>query len=333
MSGRHGGVLKSQRWTKFRSGFAGDIRLFIDAKRALGRKYWREERVLRRFDGFLFEHGVLEASELSPALLERFVGLAPGARYHNQLLGVVRRLLNWLVVQGKLRTSPLRAARRRVTASRVPFIFDAPLARRLLDAAGQLRDGSRAPRRGPVYRALFALCYALGLRVGEACRLRHRDIDLRRNILTIRDGKFGKSRLVPFGPRMAGLLREQSRQSEQQPALPDRPFFTFDGRRPVHAGNVSTTFLALTRGLHLRIPEGGSPPRLHDLRHSFAVGTLLRWYREGVNASSRLHYLSTFMGHADPASTAVYLTITDDLLHEANIRFEGFAARTVGAKS
>ena len=93
------------------------------------------------------------------------------------------------------------------------------------------------------------------------------------------------------------------------------------------------TFLALTRGLHLSIPEGCSPPRLHDLRHSFAVGTLLRWYREGVNASSRLHYLSTFMGHADPASTAVYLTITDDLMYEANRRFEDFAAHAVGVES
>jgi integrase len=333
MTRRRGGVLKSQRWTEFRSGYAGDIRLFIEAKRALGRKYWRDERILRLFDGFLFEHGVHGPSQLSPALLERFLGLAPGARYHNQLLGVVRRLLNWLVVQGKLRTSPLRAARRRVTAARVPFIFDAPLARRLLDAAGQLPDGSRAPRRGPVYRALFALCYGLGLRVGEACQLRHRDIDLRRNVLTIRDGKFGKSRLVPFGPRMAGLLRQQLQQGDQQPALPERPLFTFDNRRPVHAGNVSMTFLALTRGLHLSIPEGCSSPRLHDLRHSFAVGTLLRWYREGVNASARLHYLSTFMGHADPASTAVYLTITDELLHEANRRFEGFAAPTVGTKS
>jgi integrase len=66
-------------------------------------------------------------------------------------------------------------------------------------------------------------------------------------------------------------------------------------------------------------------PHLHDLRHSFAVGTLLRWYRQGINAGEKLHYLSTFMGHADPASTVVYLTITDDLLKEANRRFESFA--------
>ena len=77
--------------------------------------------------------------------------------------------------------------------------------------------------------------------------------------------------------------------------------------------------------LDLAVPEGVSPPTLHSLRHSFAVGCLLRWYREGLDPSSRLHQLSTFMGHVDPASTAIYLTITPALLAEANRRFEDFA--------
>ena len=73
------------------------------------------------------------------------------------------------------------------------------------------------------------------------------------------------------------------------------------------------------------MPDGVSPPRLHSLRHSFAVGCLLRWYRQGLDPASRLQQLSTFMGHVDPSSTAVYLTITPELLHEANTRFERFA--------
>ncbi len=77
--------------------------------------------------------------------------------------------------------------------------------------------------------------------------------------------------------------------------------------------------------LDLSLRDGVSPPRLHDLRHSFAVGRLLRWYREGVDPSTRLHQLSTFLGHVDPASTAVYLKMTPELLEEANRRFEAFA--------
>jgi integrase len=76
----------------------------------------------------------------------------------------------------------------------------------------------------------------------------------------------------------------------------------------------------------LTVPPGFQSPRAHHLRHSFAVATLLRWYREGINPGERLIYLSTFMGHVDPSSTAVYLTITTDLLQQANERFEQFAA-------
>jgi integrase len=78
--------------------------------------------------------------------------------------------------------------------------------------------------------------------------------------------------------------------------------------------------------LGLSIAPGVSPPRVHDLRHVFAVGTLLRWYREGVDPATRLFRLSTFLGHVNPTSTAVYLTITSELLAAANRRFEGFAA-------
>jgi integrase len=102
--------------------------------------------------------------------------------------------------------------------------------------------------------------------------------------------------------------------------------FSFDGRRCVHPGTASQTFHALVSSLGLAVPDGGSSPRLHDLRHSFAVGCLLRWYREGRDPASRLQQLSTFMGHVDPTSTAVYLTITPALFQQANRRFEAFAA-------
>jgi integrase len=101
--------------------------------------------------------------------------------------------------------------------------------------------------------------------------------------------------------------------------------FTFDGRRCVHPGTASQTFHALVRSLGLTIPDGVSSPRLHDLRHSFAVGCLLRWYRDGLDPASQLQQLSTFMGHVDPTSTAVYLGITPGLLNQANRRFEAFA--------
>jgi integrase len=92
----------------------------------------------------------------------------------------------------------------------------------------------------------------------------------------------------------------------------------------VHPGTASQVFHHLVTALDFTVPEGVSPPRLHDLRHSFAVGCLLRWYRDGLDPSTRLHHLATFLGHVDPASTAVYLTVTPGLLGEANQRFEAF---------
>ena len=122
---------------------------------------------------------------------------------------------------------------------------------------------------------------------------------------------------------MAGQVARRARAG----ATDDQaPLFTFDGQRPVHPGTASLTFHRLVATLDLPIPGGVSPPRLHSLRHSFAVGCLLRWYREGIDPSTRLCQLSTFMGHVDPVSTSVYLTITPALLQEASQRFEAFAA-------
>jgi integrase len=101
--------------------------------------------------------------------------------------------------------------------------------------------------------------------------------------------------------------------------------FSFDGRRSVHPGSASQAFHQLVTDLAFPVPDGVSPPVLHCLRHSFAVGCLLRWYRQGADPQQQLFRLSTFMGHVDPVSTAVYLTITPQLLAEAGRRFEAFA--------
>ena len=198
--------------------------------------------------------------------------------------------------------------------------------RRLLDGAAALPDCTQAPLRGETYRTIFALCYGLGLRVGEASALRVGDVDRTRSLLVVKRGKFGKSRLVPHGPRIGELVGQQlQRRSDGVRLDDDAPLFTFDGHRSVHPRSVSMTFHRLVLALGFTAPAGVSPPVLHSLRHSFAVGCLLRFYRQGLDPAARLHRLSTFMGHVDPVSTAVYLTITAQLMDEANRRYEAFA--------
>ena len=111
------------------------------------------------------------------------------------------------------------------------------------------------------------------------------------------------------------------------PARPDAPLFSWQGREPVHPNSIRRTFRDhLLPRLALTIPPGTSRPCVHGLRHSLAVRSLLRWYRKGLDPSARLNHLSTFLGHVNPQSTAVYLTITSELLEAANERFEAYAA-------
>jgi len=304
------------------------VERFLEHKRAHGRKYLSEQAELRLLVRFAAERGAVGIGELTPAMLDDFLASRPRSRPRsfNHLLGVVGCLLDWAVSQRLLEASPLRARRRRATTKRIPFLFDPTQARLLLNTAGALADNARAPQRGATYRTIFALCYGLGLRAGEACGLRLGDVETDRDLLVVRGGKFGKSRLVPHGPRIATLLAEQLERRHRGGALGEQePLFTFDGSRRVHPTTASQTFHKLMLALDLPVPAGVSPPTLHSLRHSFAVGCLLRWYREGLDPSVRLHQLSTFMGHVDPASTAVYLTITPALLQQASGRFEAFA--------
>jgi integrase len=298
---------------------------FLAHKRALGRKYQTEEATLRLLLAFADQHGVADLRELTPCLIDAFLASRPRtrARSFNHLVGILGCFLDWAITQQRLQTSPLRSTRRRrETDRRLPFLFDVIQARQLLESAAALPDNPRATDRGPTYHAIFALCYCLGLRAGEACGLRLGDIDTARQLLVVRGGKFGKSRLVPHGPRIRELL---AHQIQRRGGFGDGPLFSFDTQHSVHPGSASQTFHRLVAELAFPVPDGVSPPRLHCLRHSFAVGCLLRWYREGLDPQSRLYQLSTFMGHVDPASTAVYLTITPQLLGEANQRFEAFA--------
>lgn len=317
------------RGERFCGPIAAAIERFLIHKRALGCRFDTEEKALRLLDRFLIEQGLQVIDEISPEMLETFLASRPRARprSYNHLLCTVRRLFDWLVAQGDLPCSPVRTRPRRETAQRLPFLFNAELARRLLEAAARLPDRSHAPLRGQTYRAMFALLYGLGLRVGEVSRLRVGDVDLDRQLLIIRDTKFSKSRLVPFGPRIGQLLNDYLAGRTQRcgSLSADTLVFSFDGNKPISATSIGQTLHHLFDELGLRIPPGASRPRVHDLRHSFAVGTLLRWYREGIDPASRLLHLSTFLGHADPASTAVYLTITPELLAQASRRFERFA--------
>ncbi len=317
----------------FRSIMGPDIEQFIAHKRTLGRRYDVEEKTLALFDDYLCAHHITDVSEVSVDLVDRFLTSRPRPRprSYNHLRCTLARLFAWLVAQGRLEHTPVQSLPRRATYQRLPFIFDAANARRLLDLALTLSDQGGTFQRGRTYHALFAILYGLGLRVSEVCRLRVQDVEFDRRLLVIRETKFYKSRLVPFGPKMEVLLKQylQLKPEHRGGLSPEAPLFSLRGGRAINPCTVSQTFHHLMPQLPIELPPSCSPPRLHDLRHSFAVGTLVRWYRSGVDPQTHLLALATFLGHVDVNSTAVYLTMTATLLQEANRRFEAFVTPTL----
>lgn len=191
------------------------------------------------------------------------------------------------------------------------------------EIAALMREASRLrPLKAANYTALLGLLTATGMRVGEALALEEHDIDWQRALLTVRDGKFRKSRHVPIHATTLQALRAYT--LARNGLLPVRRSSSFLVSRvgtKLLEQNVWYVFARLRQRAGL-IRPGRRAPRIHDLRHSFAVKTLRDWYRAGVDVERRLPWLSTYLGHVSPSTTYWYLTATPELLALAGKRAE-----------
>jgi integrase len=200
---------------------------------------------------------------------------------------------------------------------RQPFIYSAADIDALLELA---RRTIVSPLRAATYQTLIGLLAASGMRIGEAIKLDRSDVDWARGVLLIRESKFGKSRLVPLHPSSMQALEGYARLRDQLQPRPAEPAFLVSlNRKRLLYAVVQLTFRQLidNAGIGAGAP---SPPRLHDLRHTFAVRTLLGWYRAGEDVQSKIPSLSTYLGHREPASTYWYLSAAPELLALAAAR-------------
>ena len=191
-------------WQRFESVLADPITRYLAAKRSMGCRLDPEDRALRLLDRYLTDQGVKCIGDVTSGCLEAFMASRPRASgtSYNSLLGVVRRLLEWMVDQQELTTSPLTAQTQPQSARRLPYLYDPATIRRILDYAAELPI-NRAPQRGPTYATIFALLAGLGLRIGEVARLQCGDVDLEREVLLVRNSQFGQAvsfRLVRASP-------------------------------------------------------------------------------------------------------------------------------------
>ena len=172
-------------------------------------------------------------------------------------------------------------------------------------------------------RTLLLFLYGTGVRIGEAIRLRLADVDLDNAVITIRGTKFYKSRLVPLGRDVVRLLRgyltTPGRRNQHY-----RPLFQTRQHQSVSHRLIENAFQRLRTIADVRRSDASSRPRLHDLRHTFAVHRLTEWYKTGADVQKLLPALSTYLGHVDLHSTQCYLTVTPELLAEANYRFQEY---------
>jgi integrase len=205
-----------------------------------------------------------------------------------------------------------------------PRLYSASEVEALLAAARRLRP--QASLRPDTYATFFGLLACTGLRLSEALALSRADVDWHQGLLTVRQSKFRKSRLVPLHPSTTQALKGYAELRDRlHPAPAHEAFFVTVRGTPLQATTVQYTFRQL-RGQLRWPPDGGRRPRIHDLRHTFACRRLMRCYEEGVDIDHAMAALSTYLGHARVTDTSWYLSDVPELLGLAAARFERFAS-------
>jgi site-specific recombinase XerD len=305
---------------KLHSSLADEIQNFIHLRRLSGTDYQSQAQLLGYFDRFLFEQqisGPPLTREITDDYLLGLSHLAPRSRSNR--FCVVRQLCQYLArnnprgyVPEPLKVIPSQGAH-------PPYIYGHSEIHALLTAASKLPPSNSL--RPHTYRTLLGLLYSTGIRIGEALALNQEDFQEAEQRLYIAQGKFRKARWVPLSASTSQALQQYlHKRFKMRPRSPDSPLLLNQRSSRLHHSTVHHTFQSLLRqcGIHHNPLTG---PRIHDLRHTFAVQRLLAWYRDGQDVNARLPWLATYMGHVDIHSTQVYLQATPELIAQVNRRF------------
>ena len=289
---------------------------YVAYKQDLGMRFHTEARTLKSFCRTM---GDVAITEITADHVHGFIaGTGPVTRFWHRKYEVLRGFYRFATARGHVDCSPLPKIIPKAPAF-VPYIYSHEELQRLLDADIYC-EGSRSKLQPHTWRTLILLLYGAALRIGEALSLKLGDLDLSASILTIRESKFYKTRLVPVSPDLTSVLetyvawRAKEHSAGSNPAL----FLTRNGA-PLARCTAENVFRRLrTRAGVLRHDESRYQPRLHDLRHAAAVHRLIFWYRQGADVQRLLPQLATYLGHIHIAATQRYLTMTPELLHEAS---------------
>jgi integrase/recombinase XerD len=305
---------------------------YLSIRRSLGYELKTDERILRRLVTFAEAQGDIH---ISTNLFLRWRTSCPSVKRHTwaRRLGIVRIFAQWLHgidQEHEVPPKSLIPCRRRRPQ---PYIYSEQEIQRIVEAAAELPSINGI--RPLTCAAFFGLLATTGLRVSEAVSLDAGDLDLKTGVLTVRTGKGGKERILPLSESTTARLMAYVAERDRLLGYQSEAFFVADrGERLTDCG-ARYNFAAVCRTIGLREPtkfhRHGHGPRIHDLRHSFAVRTLMNWYRTGKDPAREMLKLSTWLGHSDPANTYWYIEAVPELLELASRRATDSLAKEVAS--
>ena len=301
------------------------LKAYLELKQKLGYTSFAREARSFDLDYFLAFHGIDSVKQLNEGLLIQWIHSMPhrSPTTRNHLLVFARIFFDYLIRCEIMQDNPARRIPFLKEKPFKPYIYTLQEIQQILRAARQHSSRHCSPLLGQTLETLVLLIYACGLRISETLNLKIRDVNFAENTLSLWNTKFHKERLVPLSPALACRLKNYLaiRKKLCPPSSPDAPFFSHAKGKYKFASSIEIHFRRLLIRCGLAKTKRG--PRLHDLRHTFAVHRLYKWYQEGHNLLNKLPLLSTYMGHASVENTQVYLTITTALLREGDRRFSG----------
>jgi site-specific recombinase XerD len=297
---------------------------YLAARRALGYKLERAEYLIGQFLGYLEER---QAATVTIDLAVAWAVLPAEAdpRWHAMRLSAVRPFAAWLHARDSAHEVPSPGLMPPGHRRAVPYLYSAAEVSSLVAAAGCRPH----PVSALTYPAVIGLLAATGARIGEVLALDDGDFDAARGVLTVREGKLGKSRLLPLHPTsIAALERYQRKRDRLLPGRPGDVLLVSAAGTRLDYSRVCKTFRLITAQAGITARSAACRPRIHDMRHSFAVASLLEWYRRGDDVQAMLPRLSTYLGHTDPRHTYWYLSAAPELLALAAGRLEAHLGET-----
>lgn len=313
--------------TLFHSPLADQMIEFVEMKRGCGYKYEVNVKSLRRLDRYLVENG-LSRKCLPQKLMEPWLNRRSYENLRNQSarVSIVRQFAQYLLAVGVPAYYPSKYSIPKRKMSYVPYVFSTEQIHHLFKTADALPFQRKKYPYMKAFPVLLRLLYSTGLRVGEASNLQWRDFDVSLGVLRIREGKMGKDRLIAMSSQMTNLLKKHAKRQKQ--TLPDTPIFPgYCGKRWSN-NSIYTRFRKVLFRAGISHGGKGKGPRLHDLRHTFAVHNLEKWLKTKKNLDVHLSILADYLGHVSLEETQHYLRLMPSIYPEIVSRME----KSVGKK-